>query len=244
MRPPSCCRDTLSTDSIRHVLKVLRAALQDAVDGQTLGRNVARSVHAADDTPDKRRFTPVEAQRFLTAAENHPLGALWALALALGLRRGEALGLSWHDLNLTAGRITIRKSLQRSRGTLKLTDVKTRRSRSTLPLSSPLVHRRQQLDRQLAAGKDWIDSGLVFTTAHGRPIEARNLHRTFVALLDRADLPRIRLHDLRHSCATLLFSTGADAATVQRVYGTVPSASPPAPLWRRSNQSSETPWTP
>ncbi|WP_324196479.1 tyrosine-type recombinase/integrase [Nocardia farcinica] len=105
-------------------------------------------------------------------------------------------------------------------------------------------HRRQQLDRQLAAGKDWIDSGLVFTTAHGRPIEARNLHRTFVALLDRADLPRIRLHDLRHSCATLLFSTGADAATVQRVYGTVPSASPPAPLWRRSNQSSETPWTP
>lgn len=78
-------------------------------------------------------------------------------------------------------------------------------------------HRREQFNRQLVAGKDWIDSGLVFTTEHGGPIDPRNLHRTFVALLDQADVPRIRLHDLRHSCATLLFFTGADVATVQRV---------------------------
>jgi integrase len=222
MRPANCCRDTLAIDSIRHVLKVLRAALQDAVDDQLLGRNVARSVRIAGDTPDKGRFTPAEAQRFLTVAENHPLRALWALALALGLRRGEALGLAWYDVDLTAGRVTIRKSLQRNKGALELSPVKTRRSRTTLPLPPPLVtilrdHRREQLDRQLAAGKDWIDSGLVFTTEHGGPIDPRNLHRTFVPLLDRADVPRIRLHDLRHSCATLLFSTGADAATVQRV---------------------------
>src|SRR5690606_34321567 len=68
MRPANCCRDTLSINSIRHVLKVLRAALQDAVDDETLGRNVARSVHIAGDTPEKGLFTPAEAHRFLLVA--------------------------------------------------------------------------------------------------------------------------------------------------------------------------------
>ncbi|WP_459167285.1 tyrosine-type recombinase/integrase, partial [Nocardia jinanensis] len=94
---PECCGDVLSISSIRHVLRVLRvlrAALQDAVDDEVLARNVARSVHVSGGAKSAgRRFTRTEAIRFLAAAADHRLHALWAVALALGLRRGEALGL-------------------------------------------------------------------------------------------------------------------------------------------------------
>jgi hypothetical protein len=93
---PECCQDVLSSSSIRHVLRVLRAALQDAVDEELLSRNVARLVQLrVTDDRKVRSFTRAEALRFLKAAEQHRLYALWAVALAMGLRRGEALGLAW-----------------------------------------------------------------------------------------------------------------------------------------------------
>lgn len=222
-KAPECCGDVLSVSSIRHVLRVLRAALQDAVDDEVLARNVARSVRASgNDKPSVRRFTRCEATRFLAAAADHRLHALWAAALALGLRRGEALGLAWDDVDLARGRITVRQALHRIDGSLQLTPVKTDGSNATLPLPAPLLpilreHQRIQGEQRFAAGNEWHDSGLVFTTAFGRPIEPRNVNRMFARLCDRAGVPQIRVHDLRHSCATLLFSAGVDAATVQRV---------------------------
>jgi integrase len=99
--PPQCCNDVLSGSSIRHILRVLRAALQDAVDEELLSRNVARLVQlrGADDRK-VRAFTRPEAVRFLKAAEDHRLYALWAAALSMGLRRGEALGLRWQEVDL------------------------------------------------------------------------------------------------------------------------------------------------
>ncbi|WP_040793188.1 tyrosine-type recombinase/integrase, partial [Nocardia paucivorans] len=222
-QPPQCCGDALSISSIRHVLRVLRAALQDAVDDELLSRNVARSVHiAGSDNSKVRRFTLAEARRFLATAQHHRLHALWAVALALGLRRGEALGLAWDDVDLAAGRITIRQALHRIDGSLQLTPVKTDGSNTTLPPPAPLItilhdHRRKQAEQRFEACNDWIDSGLVFTTVLGSPIEPRNVNRMFARLCERADVPQLRVHDLRHSCATLLFSTGVDAATVQRI---------------------------
>jgi integrase len=103
---PECCRDLLSSSSIRHVLRVLRAALQDAVDEELLSRNVARLVQLrVTDDRKVRSFTRTEALRFLKAAEQHRLYALWAVALAMGLRRGEALGLAWTDVDLDNGRL-------------------------------------------------------------------------------------------------------------------------------------------
>jgi integrase len=76
---------------------------------------------------------------------------------------------------------------------------------------------RQQREERMAAGSDWRDTGLVFTTAHGGYIEPRNANRTFHDVCTKANVPQLRVHDLRHSCATLLFTMGVQPATVQRI---------------------------
>lgn len=221
--PAQCCNDVLSASSIRHILRVLRAALQDAVDEEVLSRNVARLVQLrVTDDRKVRSFTRAEALRFLKTAENARLYALWAVALSMGLRRGEALGLQWADVDLDGGRITIRRALHRVDGELKLENVKTEGSVAVLPLPRPLVpilanHRRRQLEERLAAGSAWRDTGLVFTTPHGGAIEPRNVNRMFHRLCEKADVPQLRVHDLRHSCATLLFTMGVQPATVQKI---------------------------
>ncbi len=140
MDDPKCCNDVLSSSSIRHILRVLRAALQDAVDEELLSRNVARLVQLrVTDDCKVRSFTRAEALQFLEAAEKHRLYALWAVALAMGLRRGEALGLAWADVDLERGRLTIRQALHRVDGQLELDQVKTEASVAVLPIPAPLV---------------------------------------------------------------------------------------------------------
>lgn len=220
---PECCRAVLSPSSIRHILRVLRAALQDAVDEELLSRNVARLVQLrVTDERRVRSFSRDEALRFLQTAEKHRLYALWAVALAMGLRRGEALGLAWSDVNLDEGRLTVRQALHRVDGQLRLDPVKTDASVAVLPIPAPLVtiltaHRRRQREERIAAGHDWRDNGLVFTTAHGGFIEPRNANRMFHNVCAKANVPQLRVHDLRHSCATLLFTMGVQPATVQRI---------------------------
>ncbi len=223
MDKPQCCRDVLSSSSIRHILRVLRAALQDAVDEEVLSRNVARLVQLrVTDERKVRSFTRAEALRFLEAAEKHRLYALWAVALAMGLRRGEALGLAWADVDLDHARLTIRQALHRVDGELRLDPVKTETSIAVLPIPAPLVpilrgHRTRQLEERFAAGSQWRETGLVFTTAHGGFLEPRNANRLFHSLCEKANVPQLRVHDLRHSCATLLFTMGVTPATVQRI---------------------------
>ncbi len=202
---------------------MLRAALQDAVDEELLSRNVARLVQLrVTDDRRVRSFTHAEALRFLEAAEQHRLYALWAVALAMGLRRGEALGLAWADVDLDGGRLTVRQALHRVDGQLRLDPVKTDASVAVLPIPAPLVnvlkaHRKRQLEERLAAGSRWRETGLVFTTAHGGFVEPRNANRMFHDLCTKANVPQLRVHDLRHSCATLLFTMGVQPATVQRI---------------------------
>jgi integrase len=221
--PPQCCDDVLSASSIRHVLRVLRAALQAAVDEELLSRNVARLVHLrANDIRTARAFTRAEALRFLKTAEEHRLYALWAVALSMGLRRGEALGLRWEEVDLEAGRITINRALHRVDGKLKLENVKTQGSAGVLPLPRALVailldHQRRQLKERRSASSSWRETGLVFTTASGGPVEPRNVNRMFRSLCKAAGVPQLRVHDLRHSCATLLFTMGVEPATVQKI---------------------------
>jgi integrase len=220
---PECCQDLLSSSSVRHVLGVLRAAQQDAVDEELLSRNVARLVQLrVTDDRKVRSFTRTEAMRFLKAAEQQRLYALWAVALAMGLRRGEALGLAWADVDLDNGRLTVRQALHRVDGELRLDRVKTDASVAVLPIPVPLVsillgHRSRQLEERLTAGAQWRETGLVFTMASGGFLEPRNINRTFHSLCARADVPLLRVHDLRHSCATLLFTMGVPPPTVQRI---------------------------
>lgn len=206
---------------VGYLVRLVRAALQDAVEEELLARNVARQVKMP--AGSIRKVTPWsadEARTFLETARHDRLYALWAVALAIGLRRGEALGLRWVDVDLVNGRVAITKALSRVGTNLALRDVKTELSAASVPLPEELVailrrHRLGQLgDTQVARGNLL---GLVFTTKNGTPLEPRNVNRAFETLCRRAGVRSIRLHDLRHSCATLLFTMGVEAATVQRV---------------------------
>lgn len=168
----------------------------------------------------------------------------------MGLRRGEALGVRWEDLELTCGRcggslvdsvhravcegadgtepdsgvVHVRQTVQPVNGALIFQPPKTQNSERSVPLPAPCVsvlvaHWRRQREWSRRAGTDWQDSGLVFTTRTGGPIDPRNLVRSFVALCDRAGIRRVRFHDLRHSCATLLFAQGVEIGTVKEILG-------------------------
>ena len=110
--PAECCGQVAGTGTLRYLLRLVRAALQDAVEEELLARNVARQVKMP--TGSIRKVTPWsadEARTFLETARHHRLYALWAVALAIGLRRGEALGLRWADVDLVNGRVVVTKAL-------------------------------------------------------------------------------------------------------------------------------------
>lgn len=215
----------------------LRSALSEAQRLQLVTINAAALVKVPK--PAKRPIVPLtlaQSRDFLTAAGRHRLGALFSVALACGLRLGEATGLRWEDVDLEAGEIHIRQQLQRVGKTLVLQDVKTERSRRTLALPTVCLdalqaHRTKQLQERLRAGKRWTDSGLVFTTYRtckegkgerfsvGAPLYPRNVLRALHAILEGADLPRVRFHDLRHSAASLLIAEGVQLAEVSMLLG-------------------------
>lgn len=216
----------LAPQTVQHLRAIVRAALNDAVKWGLVGRNVATLV----DGPrvphrDIQPLSPDEARQLLEAVATHRLGALFSVALAVGLRQGEALGLRWDDIDLDAGTLTVRKALQRIDGEFQLVEPKTARSRRTIALPSAAIealrrHRARQMEERLMAGSTWgNDWGLVFTTATGQPLQGTNVTRTFQQLLARAGLRRQRFHDLRHSCASLLLAQGVHPRVVMETLG-------------------------
>lgn len=221
----------LSARSVAYYHAVLRKALADAVRDELVARNVAALVE-----PPVVRREPVqpltldEARSLLDAASTDRLRVLWLTMLSLGLRRGEALALRWSDLDLDAGTVTIRRSLQRLRGDRdartgrrrgQLVELapKTDRSAATLAMPDALVaalrdHRKAQAAERLAAVA-WVEPDLVFTTSVGTPLEPRNVNRAWEALCGRAGVRQLRLHDLRHSAASFMLSAGVDLKTIQ-----------------------------
>ncbi|MFK4148938.1 tyrosine-type recombinase/integrase [Streptomyces sp. NPDC004065] len=221
-----CCQKRLSPLTVTYVHSVLKSALEHAVREDELPRNVARIVKATAPRPRRfRPFTATEARQFLDAARADRLHALYALALRTGLRKGELLGLHWEDLDLSNGTASIRRSLQRTRtGGLTHLPTKTLASERRIALPTECIrslkeHRQQQIREREIAGSAWRDSGLVFTTPTGRPLDPANLTRRFRSFLDRAGLRRIRFHDLRHSTATLLLEQGVDLVVIKELLG-------------------------
>lgn len=150
--------------------------------------------------------------------------ALFAVAIALGMRRGEALALRWEDVDIVDGTITMAMQLQRVAGKLRHDETKTDDSTRVVALPRTCVralrqHRAQQAADRVGVGDRWTDLGLVFTTRKGTPIEPRNINRTFDVLVARAGVTRIRFHDLRHSCVTLLFAQGVELQTMRDLLG-------------------------
>ncbi len=215
----------LAPRTVQYARAILRKALNQALKWGYVARNVATLV----DPPKVKRheITPLDAShagRFLDAARNDRLRALFTVGVALGLRQGELLGLRWEDVDFATGTLTVRKQLQRIDGKPQLVDLKTERSRRTLPLpavtaSALRAHRARQVQDRLLAGSRWQDWGLVFASTIGTPLDPRNLTDRYKALLAQAGLPNIRFHDMRHSCASLLIAQGVPLEIVSRILG-------------------------
>lgn len=171
---------------------------------------------------EMRPLTPAQSRQLLDAARGDRLEALYVLALTTGMRQGELLGLHWRDIDLEQGKLQVRGNLRR---TMEIAETKRKKSRRQISLTSLGVEAltrqgSRQAEERLALGGTWTDRDLVFTNSIGGYVDANNLrHRAFPKLLERAALPRIRFHDLRHSAATLLLILGVHPKVVQELLG-------------------------
>lgn len=214
-----------SGKSVAYMHQVLRTALGLATRWDLVSRNVARLVDPPRGEPKPiNPFTPDEAREFLGAVRGHRLEALFSVALAMGLRQGEALGLRWDDVDYVAGTLSVRQQLQRIDGKLTLVPPKTKRSRRTLVMPTMIVdrlreHEKRQVAEKLWAGSKWQESGFVFANRFGGPTQARRVIEQFHGALAEAGIRRVRFHDLRHSCATLLLVQGVSPRVVMDVLG-------------------------
>jgi integrase len=215
----------------------LRSALSDAQRLQLVSINAATLVKVPKPpTRAINALTIEQASAFLAIAEKHRLGALFSVALACGLRLGEATGLRWDDVDLATGEVRIRQQLQRVDKQLVLQELKTAKSRRTLMLPNTCLdalkeHRKRQLQERLKAGDRWVDSGLVFTTYRtykpgkgqgmkiGAGLHPRNVLRVLHELLEAAGVPKMRFHDLRHAAASLLIAAGVELVEVSMLLG-------------------------
>ena len=226
--------DGLSPRTVQLSLMILSRALGQAVKWDLLGRNVATLVDAPRvERPELRPPTREQVRKLLDATKGQRLEAIYTVGLALGMRRGELLGLRWSDVDMEARTITVRRALQRSGGLettgeaskLRFVEPKTARGRRTIVMPDCVVaalrtHRARQAQERLVAGAEWQDIDLIFATRKGTAMEPRSLDTAFKRMLHKAGLPKtIRLHDGRHFAATLLLEQGAHPRTVMEILG-------------------------
>ncbi|NHC47127.1 tyrosine-type recombinase/integrase [Motilibacter aurantiacus] len=215
----------LSPSSIRRVHATLRSALNTAVKRRLIPYNPALHIELAPENPRRPRpWSADQSRRFLKAAEKDRLVALYQLLLVSGLRRGEATGLRWNDLALDQGYLMVVQQITEVRGKLVVGTPKTKRGSRVVQLDQVTVevlrrHRARQQHERAEWGDAWRDSGLVFTREDGGPLRPEYVTRHFQKLAAQADLPVIRLHDLRHTNASLALSAGVDIKVVSERLG-------------------------
>jgi integrase len=221
----------LSATTINHFHNVLHKALDTAMKWNLVARNVCDLVSP----PRRKRYevhplTLDQVHKLLTVVEGHEMEALFKLALATGLRRGELMGLKWHDTNLDTGTLQVCRILSRvpskmpGKGYVEA-EPKTQKSRRSVVIAPFALealkhHRERQLEAKIKAGSLWQDHDYVFCTSIGTHLNpTRDMLDQLKALLKKAGLPDIRFHDLRHSAATLLLSVGVHPKVVQEILG-------------------------
>jgi integrase len=218
-------RRGLSAYSVLQVHRLLHRALTHAFHLGLVKRNPVLLVYPP--RPQRRPQTALSAEQLLFLLDRtrgdrlHPL---WVLLSCAGLRIGEALGLRWQDVDLVAGRISVNQALHRRRGAgLVFVEPKTTRSRRAVELTKRAVealaqhHRCQALQRLLTPG--WRDSGLVFTNLKGAAMQPHQANVELTRALRAAGLPLIRVHDLRHTTATVMLEAGIHPKVVQELLG-------------------------
>ncbi|MFD9944137.1 tyrosine-type recombinase/integrase [Nonomuraea sp. NPDC059023] len=174
-------------------------------------------------------WTPEQTRLFLEEAGRHPLFALYRLITLRGLRRGEACGLRWKDIDLDTGAASISWQLVQLAGRIHEGKPKTDASMRTIALDAETItilraHQRRQREQQLAAGETWRGTGFVFTQSDGDRLHPQHVSDQFLWLAYLAGLPPIRLHDLRHGAASLMLAAGVEIKVVQETLGHTSSA--------------------
>ncbi|GAA4973261.1 tyrosine-type recombinase/integrase [Actinoplanes utahensis] len=237
-----------SASALNHLRTTLRAALNLAVREELIDSNPARHIeihgyrrpHAqvwtdgrveewqrTGEHPSVAVWTAKQLSTFLEANVEDSLFAFWWLAALRGLRRGELCGLRWAAVDLDRGLLFVERQRTTAGYTVVEGERKTAAGRRAVALDQHTVgilraHRSRQLnhrDRRHAAGKIWVDSGYVFTRKDGHPINPNYATTRFRKLAERAGLPPVQLHDLRHGAASLAHEAGADLKTLQDLLG-------------------------
>lgn len=225
----------LSAKTVANVAGVLSVALGDAVRLRLLPHNVANDARLPRrHRPEMTAWTEAEAVKFLASVADHPLYPLWRVALATGMRRGELCGLRWRDVDLAARTITV-ASTRVVAERVEVGEPKTRAGSRVIALDAETASalgalRKAQAGDRLLVGAGWQDHGLVFVDPIGEPPHPETVTRWWREAVARAGVPAIRLHDARHTAATIMLRSGvpvkvvtqrlghADVAVTMRIY--------------------------
>lgn len=218
-------KQKLSDSTVRQVYTILRAILADAkLDGLVADNPVTRVPRPRVARTEAKHLDAAAVTALLAAAEKLRYRPVLVLIAATGLRRGEALALHWRDMDLASGTLKVAGTLSRVGGRLEISEPKTVRSRRTVPLSPAVVSllktiKATQAAERLHAGEQWTDTGLVFTTEFGTPVEPRNILRTIELAAAKAGIKDIGVHTLRHSAATAWLDAGVHIKAVADLLG-------------------------
>lgn len=237
---------TTGPTTVKRIRATLSSALADAIPQQLISVNPAKLIrlpgnrHATNliwtgPRVEEWRKTGVKPSRvmiwtveqtvaFLTACRGHRFAVVYHLMAITGMRRGEAAGLHWRDVDLDEGELAVTCQLAQIGWRTAITQPKTGHSMRQIALEPALVellraHKAAQEHARIEAGEEWTETGLVFTREDGTAIHPAQLTAAFYKLVARHELPPVRLHDLRHGTATHALTAGIDVKLVQDLLG-------------------------
>jgi len=208
--------------TITRIIACLSSALGDGVKRHRISHNVAQYVTTPKTTSTERAiWTATQAIMFLEAAEGDRLAPFFETIIGTGLRRGEAMGLRWADVDIDRASLRVRQSISEVGGKLMFGPPKTSGSAAGVGLSGRVLNALEvQRQGQAAERAEWatayVDHDLVFARQDGEPLRPRYILARFHAISDQAGLPRARIHDLRHLAATLMISSGVPLPLVSK----------------------------
>ena len=219
-------RKGLSPRSAQLAVGTLKAACQWATENGLLGRNPIAGVRRPRGTSSEamHAWSADDARAFLAATRDDRLAWAWAMLLTRGLRRGEVAGLRWDDVDLDAATVRINRTRVVVDGKAVESSPKTASGRRSVPLDGLLVallraHKVRQAQEKLAAGTAYGTGGWLFSDELGSPYHPESLSTWFETKVKAIELPRIRLHDTRHTSASLMLATGVPVKVVSEMLG-------------------------
>ncbi len=218
----------LSPMTIHHVHACLHKACKDAVRWGHISRNPLDAADPprkkSDGTKEMRTWTKEQVKAFLGAMQDERLCSLWHTIAMTGMRRGESIGLRWSDVDLEGGRLSVRRALIPNGREVIVSEPKTVKGRRVIALDPGTVEvlkaqAARQLDEQKEWDEAWVETGLVFTLENGAALDPESVSRYWRQAVKKAMLPQIRLHDLRHTHATLALQAGIHPKVVSERLG-------------------------